>query len=85
MYQNLFNSEHFILFQQDHNFNSVIFGNNMIDDNNSSLHTRHLLECYQIIEWSKEIPYFSKLPIEDRIALLKSSWNELLIAAFSHR
>lgn len=59
----------------------------MIDDNNnnSNLNTRHLLECYQMIEWAKEIPYFSKLPLDDRIALLKSGWNELLIVQFSHR
>jgi hypothetical protein len=47
----------------------------MIDDNNNSnqnLNARLLLECYQMIEWAKEIPYFSKLPLEDRIALLKS-------------
>lgn len=71
------------LIQDGFDFNSNQFCN-LIDDNNN-LSTKYLVECYQMIEWSKEIPYFSKLPIEDRIALLKSGWNELIISAFSHR
>ncbi len=32
------------------------------------------------------MPYFSThLPLEDQIALLKTGWNELLIAEFSYR
>lgn len=71
--------------RQDHNFNSLLFGSHLLDDNNNNSNARHLLECYQMIEWTKEIPYYSKLPMDDRVALLKSAWNELLIAAFSHR
>lgn len=74
------------LTQDNHNFSSLLFANNLIDDNNNNnFNSRYQLECYQLIEWSKEVPYFSKLTIEDRIALLKSAWNELIIAAFSHR
>ncbi|XP_015788497.1 retinoic acid receptor RXR-alpha-B [Tetranychus urticae] len=41
-------------------------------------------QLYQLIEWAKHIPHFCDLPIEDQIVLLKSGWNELLIAGFSH-
>lgn len=61
-------------------------GGTITDDNNNSTNaSRHLVECYQMIEWAKEIPHFSTLPLDDQIALLKTGWNELLIAAFSHR
>jgi hypothetical protein len=61
-------------------------GGTITDDNNNSTNaSRHLIECYQMIEWCKEIPHFSTLPLDDQIALLKTGWNELLIAAFSHR
>lgn len=63
-----------------------LMGGNLTDDNNNSTNAgRHLIECYQIIEWAKEIPHFLQLSLDDQIALLKSGWNELLIAAFSHR
>lgn len=39
----------------------------------------------QLIEWAKHIPHFTDLPVEDQVVLLKAGWNELLIAAFSHR
>ncbi|RWS27373.1 retinoic acid receptor RXR-alpha-B-like protein, partial [Leptotrombidium deliense] len=42
-------------------------------------------QIYQLVDWAKHIPHFTELPIEDQIALLKSGWNELLIAEFSHR
>lgn len=42
-------------------------------------------QLYQLVEWAKRIPNFSDLPLDDRIVLLKAGWNELLIAAFSHR
>lgn len=73
------------ILHDEHNFNSILFGNNSVINENNNLNARHLLECYQMIEWSKEIPYFSKLTLDDRIALLKAGWNELIIAAFSHR
>ncbi|XP_068236473.1 retinoic acid receptor RXR-alpha-B-like isoform X2 [Palaemon carinicauda] len=43
---------------------------------------RHLV---QLVEWAKHIPHFTDLPVEDQVVLLKAGWNELLIAAFSHR
>jgi hypothetical protein len=42
-------------------------------------------QLYQLVEWAKHIPHFAELPIEDQITLLKTGWNELLIAGFSHR
>lgn len=43
---------------------------------------RHLV---QLVDWAKRIPHFTELPVEDQVVLLKAGWNELLIAAFSHR
>ncbi|XP_076347613.1 retinoic acid receptor RXR-like isoform X1 [Tachypleus tridentatus] len=40
-------------------------------------------QLYQLVNWAKHIPHFSDLPIEDQVVLLKTGWNELLIAAFS--
>lgn len=42
-------------------------------------------QLLQLVEWAKHIPHFSALPIEDQVQLLRAGWNELLIAAFSHR
>ncbi|XP_022249196.1 retinoic acid receptor RXR-alpha-like [Limulus polyphemus] len=42
-------------------------------------------QLHQLVEWAKHIPHFTELPIEDQVLLLKTGWNELLIAAFSHR
>ncbi|XP_043464013.1 retinoic acid receptor RXR-alpha-B isoform X1 [Leptopilina heterotoma] len=42
-------------------------------------------QLYQLVEWAKHIPHFTSLPIEDQVRLLRAGWNELLIAAFSHR
>lgn len=42
-------------------------------------------QLHQLVEWAKHIPHFTELPLEDRMVLLKAGWNELLIAAFSHR
>lgn len=42
-------------------------------------------QLLQLVEWAKHIPHFMELPIEDQVILLRAGWNELLIAAFSHR
>ncbi|KAF4530790.1 hypothetical protein B566_EDAN018768 [Ephemera danica] len=42
-------------------------------------------QLLQLVEWAKHIPHFTVLPIEDQVQLLRAGWNELLIAAFSHR
>ncbi|XP_011166457.1 retinoic acid receptor RXR-alpha-B isoform X1 [Solenopsis invicta] len=42
-------------------------------------------QLYQLVAWAKHIPHFTSLPVEDQVILLKAGWNELLIAAFSHR
>jgi len=39
----------------------------------------------QLVTWAKHIPHFTSLPVEDQLHLLNAGWNELLIAAFSHR
>lgn len=38
-----------------------------------------------MVEWAKHIPHFTSLPVQDQVLLLQAGWNELLIAAFSHR
>lgn len=43
-------------------------------------------EVELLFRWLRHVPYFSThLPLEDQIALLKTGWNELLIAEFSYR
>ncbi|XP_076352018.1 retinoic acid receptor RXR-alpha-B-like isoform X3 [Tachypleus tridentatus] len=42
-------------------------------------------QLHQLVEWAKHIPHFTELPLEDQVLLLKTGWNELLIAAISHR
>lgn len=42
-------------------------------------------QLFQLVEWAKHIPHFTELPVEDQVVLLRAGWNELLIAAFSHR
>ncbi|XP_023234697.1 retinoic acid receptor RXR-alpha-B-like isoform X1 [Centruroides vittatus] len=42
-------------------------------------------QLYQLVEWAKHVPHFTDLPLDDQMVLLKAGWNELLIAAFSHR
>lgn len=42
-------------------------------------------QLFQLVEWAKHIPHFTSLPIQDQVLLLRAGWNELLIAAFSHR
>ncbi|XP_064615940.1 retinoic acid receptor RXR-like isoform X2 [Liolophura sinensis] len=38
-----------------------------------------------LVEWAKLIPHFTELLLDDQVILLRAGWNELLIAAFSHR
>lgn len=42
-------------------------------------------QLFQLVEWAKHIPHFTSLPLTDQVLLLRAGWNELLIAAFSHR
>ncbi|KAG5325152.1 RXR protein, partial [Pseudoatta argentina] len=42
-------------------------------------------QLYQLVAWAKHIPHFTSLPVADQVHLLNAGWNELLIAAFSHR
>eukprot|EP00918_Siedleckia_nematoides_P004101 GHVU01009202.1.p1 GENE.GHVU01009202.1~~GHVU01009202.1.p1 ORF type:complete len:551 (-),score=58.13 GHVU01009202.1:3015-4583(-) len=37
-----------------------------------------------LVDWAKRIPHFTELPLDDQVLLLRSGWNELLIASFSH-
>lgn len=34
---------------------------------------------FSTIEWTRNIPYFSELPVSDQVALLRLSWSELFI------
>ncbi|CAG9825050.1 unnamed protein product [Phaedon cochleariae] len=38
-----------------------------------------------MVDWARMIPHFTSLPLSDQVLLLRAGWNELLIAAFSHR
>lgn len=38
-----------------------------------------------LVEWARRIPHFVDLSVADQVALLRSGWNELLIAAFAHQ
>lgn len=42
-------------------------------------------QLFTLVDWAKRIPHFSELPLDDQVILLRAGWNELLIAAFSHR
>ncbi|XP_022085088.1 retinoic acid receptor RXR-alpha-B-like isoform X2 [Acanthaster planci] len=42
-------------------------------------------QLFTLVEWAKRIPHFTELPLDDQVTLLRAGWNELLIAAFSHR
>ncbi|XP_033116697.1 retinoic acid receptor RXR-alpha-B-like isoform X3 [Anneissia japonica] len=42
-------------------------------------------QLFTLVEWAKRIPHFSELILDDQVTLLRAGWNELLIAAFSHR
>ncbi|CAK8675048.1 unnamed protein product [Clavelina lepadiformis] len=42
-------------------------------------------QLFTLVGWAKRVPHFSTLPLDDQVTLLRAGWNELLIAAFSHR
>lgn len=42
-------------------------------------------QVVQLFEWSRMIPHFNDLLIEEQCTLIKEGWNELLIAEFAHR
>lgn len=42
-------------------------------------------QLFTLVAWARRIPHFTELPLEDQVILLRAGWNELLIAAFSHR
>ncbi|CAE1295066.1 RXRA [Acanthosepion pharaonis] len=42
-------------------------------------------QLFNLVEWAKRIPHFTKLSLDDQVTLLRAGWNELLIAGFSHR
>ncbi|KAH7641236.1 nuclear hormone receptor-like protein 3 [Dermatophagoides farinae] len=55
----------------------------------NDLNIERLTDAEKLIEitskWIKNIPYFQSLDPNDQLVLLKSGWNELLIAEFSYR
>ena len=42
-------------------------------------------QLYQLIDYARRMPHFPQLPRDDQVMLLKSSWNELLIASVAWR
>lgn len=42
-------------------------------------------QLYQLVEYARRMPHFSQLQKEDQITLLRSGWNELLIASVAWR
>ncbi|CAG7827979.1 unnamed protein product [Allacma fusca] len=42
-------------------------------------------QLFQLVEWAKHVPHFTELSLADRVTLLRSGWNELLISSFAHR
>jgi hypothetical protein len=42
-------------------------------------------QLFQLVEWAKHVPHFNDLVLIDRVVLLRSGWNELLVAGFAHR
>ncbi|XP_074595524.1 retinoic acid receptor RXR-alpha-B-like [Brevipalpus obovatus] len=61
--------------------------NEKLDQNNPTANFCRAADgqLVHLIDWAKHIPHFIELPVEDQMILLKSGWNELLIAGFSHR
>lgn len=43
------------------------------------------LQVEQLVGWAKQVPRFSELLIDDQITLLKSYWNELIIADVAYK
>lgn len=42
-------------------------------------------QLYQLIEYARRTPHFAQLQREDQITLLRTGWNELLIATVAWR
>jgi len=43
------------------------------------------VQIEQLLDWAKSVPKFNELLVDDRITLLKASWNELIIADIAYR
>jgi hypothetical protein len=48
-------------------------------------HTTRRKMLHQLVAWAKHIPLFSDLKLDDQVSLIRSGWNELLIAGFAFR
>ncbi|KAL5288645.1 RXRA family protein [Megaselia abdita] len=42
-------------------------------------------KLYQMVDYARRMPHFSQIPREDQILLLKTGWNEILIANIAWR
>lgn len=42
-------------------------------------------QLYQLIDYARRMPHFTQLPRDDQVMLLKSGWNELMIASVAWR
>lgn len=59
--------------------------NPVLEDDLTNIYEAADKQLFQLVDWAKHIPHFTALPLEDQVLLLRAGWNELLIAAFSHR
>ncbi|XP_022185369.2 retinoic acid receptor RXR-alpha-B isoform X1 [Nilaparvata lugens] len=59
--------------------------NPVTEDDLTNIYEAADKQLFQLVDWAKHIPHFTALPLEDQVLLLRAGWNELLIAAFSHR
>lgn len=39
---------------------------------------------YQMVDFARRLPHFGGLPAEDQVLLIRSGWNELLIASVAY-
>lgn len=42
-------------------------------------------EIELLFRWIRLVPYFNSLPFDDQVVLLKTGWNELMLAEISYR
>ena len=75
---------HAVLLQQLHD-GELRIDMKMKQERISELNSAIRQQVTLLFEWSRTVPHFSDLSIDDQVNLVKSGWNEMLIAEFAHR